>query len=48
MSKEVQVLVIDDDKNIRDSCRQILIKDHYNVTEAEDGLQGLEFLKNKE
>ena len=47
MDRLTNVLVIDDDKHIRDACRQILIKDHYNVTEAEDGLQGLEFLKIK-
>ncbi len=47
MDRLTNVLVIDDDKHIRDACRQILVKDHYDVTEAEDGLQGLEFLKNK-
>ena len=47
MDRLTNVLVIDDDKHIRDACCQILVKDHYDVTEAEDGLQGLEFLKNK-
>lgn len=47
MDRLTNILVIDDDKHIRDACCQILVKDHYDVTEAEDGLQGLEFLKNK-
>jgi DNA-binding NtrC family response regulator len=47
MDRLTNVLVIDDDKYIRDACRQILVKDHYRVTEAEEGLQGLEFLKKE-
>ena len=47
MDKLTNILVIDDDKLIRDACRQILVKDHYGVTEAEDGHKGLEFLKKK-
>ena len=47
MDKLINILVIDDDKHIRDACRQILVKDNYDVTEAEDGLKGLEFLKKK-
>jgi DNA-binding NtrC family response regulator len=47
MDRLTNVLVIDDDKCIRDACRQILVKDHYRVTEAEEGLQGLEFLKKE-
>ncbi len=47
MDRLTNILVIDDDKHIRDACRQILVKEHYEVTEAKDGLRGLEFLKNK-
>ena len=47
MDKLNNVLIIDDDKHIRNACSQILIKDNYDVTEAEDGLKGLELLKEK-
>ncbi len=47
MDKLTNILVIDDDKHMRDACCQILVKDHYGVSEAEDGHKGLELLKKK-
>ena len=47
MDKLNNVIIIDDDKHIRDACRQVLAKENYDVTEAEDGLKGLELLKKK-
>ncbi len=47
MDKLTHILVIDDDQNIRDACCQILVKNNYSVTEAEDGNKGLELLKKK-
>jgi two-component system nitrogen regulation response regulator NtrX len=43
-----KILIIDDEKAIRRSIREILEFEQYSVEEAEDGAQGLEFaLKNK-
>ncbi len=47
MDKNIDILVIDDDKHMRDGCNQILRKSQYKVALAEDGYQGLEFMKNK-
>ncbi|MCK4311865.1 MAG: response regulator, partial [Candidatus Cloacimonetes bacterium] len=47
MDKNINILVIDDDKHMRDGCHQILRKSQYKVALAEDGYQGLEFMKNK-
>ncbi len=47
MDKNIDILVIDDDKHMRDGCDQILRKSQYKVVLAEDGFQGLEFMKNK-
>ncbi|MCK4695623.1 MAG: sigma-54-dependent Fis family transcriptional regulator, partial [Candidatus Cloacimonetes bacterium] len=48
MDKNINILVIDDDKYIRDACRQILNRNQYNVFEAEDGYKGLELLKKQD
>jgi DNA-binding NtrC family response regulator len=48
MNKNINILVIDDDKYIRDACRQILNRNQYNVFEAEDGYKGLELLKKQD
>jgi two-component system response regulator HydG len=39
------ILVIDDEKVVRDSCRQVLSRDGYNIEVAEDGREGLEKMK---
>jgi len=41
------ILVIDDEEVMRDSCKQILSRQGHNVKLAEDGYQGLELLKEK-
>ena len=48
MDKNINILVIDDDKYIRDACSQILNRNKYNVIEAEDGYKGLELLKKQD
>ena len=47
LSEEIQpnVLVIDDEEAMRDSCRQILIKEGYTVREAIDGTSGLKIVR---
>lgn len=41
------ILVIDDEEVIRDSCKQILSLSGYNVVTAEDGYRGLKILHEK-
>ena len=43
MSKE-KVLIIEDDKDIREGVRILLESENYRVQEAENGRQGLELL----
>lgn len=40
------ILVIDDDKEIRESLHDVLTDEGYTVFMAENGLEGLNFLKN--
>ena len=40
------ILVIDDDKNIRFLMREVFEREHYNVFTAEDGVMALEILEN--
>jgi len=42
LSKQATILVIDDEKAMRDSCSQVLTKDGYRTETAEDGEGGLE------
>ncbi len=42
-----KILIIDDEKNIRRSLREILEFEKYNVEEMADGLSGLEAAKNE-
>jgi DNA-binding NtrC family response regulator len=44
---KIDILVIDDDDVIRDSCRQVLSASGYEVTTALDGIAGLELLTEK-
>ncbi|MBN1755441.1 sigma-54-dependent Fis family transcriptional regulator [bacterium] len=43
----LNILVIDDEEPMRDSCSKLLSKDNFNVSTAEDGLKGLELLNHK-
>ena len=45
MYGRANILVIDDDEAMRDSCQQALSRDGNNVEVAEDGLMGLEMFK---
>lgn len=47
MVKISSILVIDDEKSILDSCRQILEKDGYRVSVASDGNQGLSVFRKE-
>ena len=42
LSKQATILVIDDEKAMRDSCSQVLTKDGYRTETAENGEGGLE------
>lgn len=46
MKNKSTVLVIDDEESMRDSCSQVLSRDGYHVEEAEDGIIGLEKIKD--
>ena len=43
--ENLNILVIDDDESMRDSCRQMLSREGYNVKVAEDGYKGLKLIK---
>ncbi len=45
MEKEVNILVIDDEAVIRDGCTKILTKAGWCVETAEDGISGIELIK---
>ena len=47
MNEKVNVLIIDDDEAIRDSCSQVLQKEGYTVKRAKDGNEGLQFFKKE-
>jgi DNA-binding NtrC family response regulator len=47
MDKKANILIIDDDEAILDSCSQVLIKEGYTVRAAKNGAEGLH-LFNKE
>lgn len=47
MEKICKILIIDDDKTIRDTFKRILIGDEYEIFEAQNGMQALEFLKSQ-
>ncbi len=42
------ILVVEDDKEIRDGIEIFLKSQNYNVYKAEDGLKGLEIIKDTE
>ena len=48
MSETVHVLVVDDEKGIREGCRRILIDEGYSVDVGSNGKEGLELAKTKQ
>ena len=44
MADKDQILIIDDEEIVRDSCIQILAKGNYNIVTAENGEKGLDKL----
>ena len=42
-----RILLIDDEKSIRRTLREILEYESYKVEEADDGVEGLNLLKEK-
>lgn len=47
MSEAFHILVVDDEKGIREGCRRILISEGYTVDTAENGKVGLDMIKSK-
>ena len=45
MNKKANILIIDDEQYICDSCRQVYTKDGYQVDTANDGIKGLQKIK---
>ena len=47
MIKKANILIIDDDESIRDSCSQVLKKEGYTAKAAKDGNEGLELFQQE-
>ncbi len=47
MIRNADILVVDDEESMRDSCLQTLSRKGYNVETAENGSIGLEIMKKK-
>ena len=47
MNDKANILIIDDEEAIRDSCSQVLKKDGHTVKGAKDGREGLQFFKEE-
>ncbi len=47
MAEETNILVVDDERGIREGCRRILISEGYIVEVAENGEEGLKLVKSK-
>lgn len=47
MDKQIRILVVDDEKVIRDGCRRILTDNKYEVICAENGEEALSFLEKE-
>ncbi len=48
MDIKANILIVDDEKNIRDGLKIALLRDGYNVFLASDGLEALEILKEED
>lgn len=46
MSTEKRILIIEDDASIRESLKELLSEEGYQIFEAENGLHGLQVLEN--
>jgi len=46
--EQLKILVIDDEKGIREGCRRILEPENYQILLAENGTQGLEVAKSEQ
>jgi DNA-binding NtrC family response regulator len=46
-TEKINILIIDDDESIRDSCSQVLKKERYSVKTAKDGSEGLKVFKKE-
>ena len=42
-----RILIIDDEKSIRNTLKEILEYEKYEVEEAKDGLEGLKLIEQK-
>ncbi len=47
MAEESNILVVDDERGIREGCRRILISEGYTVDVAENGEEGLKLVKSR-
>jgi len=47
LPREARILVVDDESGIRAGCRRILEQEGYSVSEAEDGLAGLNQVRHE-
>ena len=47
MTEKANILIIDDDEAILDSCSQVLKKEGYTVKKAKDGFKGLDYFKQE-
>jgi len=47
MNENLNILIVDDEENIRDSCSQMLSRKGHNVNVAEDGYKGLKLIGNR-
>ncbi len=47
MIKNANILIIDDEETIRDSCSQVLKKEGYPVKTAKDGIEGLQIFREE-
>ena len=48
MDNITRILVVDDEKVIRDGCRRVLTDNNYEVLDAENGREAMDKLKNEE
>ncbi|MCK4758616.1 MAG: response regulator, partial [Candidatus Aminicenantes bacterium] len=47
MTEKANILIIDDEETIRDSCSQVFGKEGYTVKGARDGSEGLKLFKKE-
>ena len=47
MTKEIRILIVDDETTVRSVLSQVLEEDGFETTEAANGEEALEFLKKE-